>query len=101
MRLEKRKKGMFNCCMIFLTASRYHKNKSLNFGLDILFHKKLIVCMILQKALKLLVATCIIYCPSAKAQTTYGSVTISSPTAAALGKYGDIPVNYNTGIPQI
>jgi hypothetical protein len=29
-----------------------------------------------------------------------GQVSISSPTAAALGKYGDIPVNYHTGIPQ-
>ena len=28
-------------------------------------------------------------------------VSIASPTAAALGKYGDIPVNYHTGIPQI
>jgi len=28
-------------------------------------------------------------------------ITISSPTAASLGKYGDIPVNYHTGIPQI
>ena len=28
-------------------------------------------------------------------------ITIASPTAAALGKYGDIPVNYHTGIPQI
>ncbi|QQT26036.1 RHS repeat domain-containing protein [Sphingobacterium spiritivorum] len=28
-------------------------------------------------------------------------VTISSPTAATLGKYADIPVNKNTGIPDI
>ncbi len=28
-------------------------------------------------------------------------ITISSPTAASLGKFGDIPVNYHTGIPQI
>ncbi len=28
-------------------------------------------------------------------------ITIASPTAAGLGKYGDIPVNYHTGIPQI
>jgi hypothetical protein len=28
-------------------------------------------------------------------------ITIASPTAASLGKYGDIPVNYHTGIPQI
>ena len=32
---------------------------------------------------------------------TIGQVSISSPTAASLGKYGDIPVSYNTGIPQI
>lgn len=28
-------------------------------------------------------------------------ITIASPTAASLGKYGDIPVNYHTGVPQI
>src|SRR5258708_35764953 len=32
---------------------------------------------------------------------TIGRVTIASPTAASLGKYGDIPVSYHTGIPQI
>jgi len=32
---------------------------------------------------------------------TLGHVSISSPTAASLGKYGDIPVSYHTGIPQI
>src|SRR5450631_2669915 len=32
---------------------------------------------------------------------TIGHVSISSPTAASLGKYGDIPVNYHTGIPEI
>lgn len=31
----------------------------------------------------------------------YGKVSIASPTAASLGKYADIPVNYHTGIPQI
>jgi len=31
----------------------------------------------------------------------YGKVSIASPTAASLGKYGDIPVSYNTGIPNI
>lgn len=31
----------------------------------------------------------------------FKNVTISSPNAAGLGKYGDIPVNYHTGIPQI
>jgi hypothetical protein len=28
-------------------------------------------------------------------------ISIASPTAASLGKYGDIPVNYHTGVPQI
>ncbi|MDP4211865.1 MAG: DUF5977 domain-containing protein [Bacteroidota bacterium] len=36
-----------------------------------------------------------------EAANTIGDVSISSPTAASLGKYGDIPVNYHTGIPQI
>lgn len=30
-----------------------------------------------------------------------GKVSIASPTAASLGKYGDIPVSYHTGIPNI
>lgn len=30
-----------------------------------------------------------------------GKVTISSPTAASLGKYADVPINKNTGIPEI
>lgn len=32
---------------------------------------------------------------------TPGHVSISSPTAASLGKYGDIPVGYHTGTPRI
>ena len=32
---------------------------------------------------------------------TIGKVSIASPTAASLGKYGDFPVSYNTGLPQI
>lgn len=36
------------------------------------------------------------------AQTNpYNEVSIASPTAASLGKYADIPVNYHTGIPSI
>jgi hypothetical protein len=31
----------------------------------------------------------------------YNEVSIASPTAASLGKYADIPVNYHTGIPNI
>lgn len=33
--------------------------------------------------------------------STIGRVSIASPNAASLGKYGDIPVGYNTGIPQV
>ncbi|HTR30898.1 MAG TPA: hypothetical protein VMH27_16625 [Puia sp.] len=33
--------------------------------------------------------------------TTIGQVSIVSPTAASLGKYGDIPVNEHTGIPEV
>lgn len=36
-----------------------------------------------------------------KAQDSTFKVNIASPTAASLGKYGDIPVSYHTGIPQI
>lgn len=32
---------------------------------------------------------------------TIGQVSIASPNAASLGKYGDIPVSYHTGIPEI
>jgi len=34
-------------------------------------------------------------------QNTVGTVTISSPTAASLGKFGDIPVSYHTGVPNV
>src|SRR5205814_9364412 len=34
-------------------------------------------------------------------QNAYNEVSIASPTAASLGKYADIPVNYHTGIPDI
>jgi hypothetical protein len=34
-------------------------------------------------------------------QNTLGTVTISSPTAASLGKFGDIPVSYHTGVPSV
>lgn len=40
--------------------------------------------------------------PKIKAQNNpYNEVSISSPNAASLGKYADIPVNYHTGIPQV
>ena len=32
---------------------------------------------------------------------TIGRVSIASTNAASLGKYGDIPVNYHTGLPNI
>ena len=32
---------------------------------------------------------------------TIAAVSIASPTAASLGKYGDIPVSYRTGVPDI
>ncbi len=31
----------------------------------------------------------------------FKSITIASPNAASLGKYGDFPIGYNTGTPQI
>jgi hypothetical protein len=41
-------------------------------------------------------------CFIAQAQKNpYGEVSISSPNAASLGKYADIPVSYHTGIPQV
>lgn len=41
-------------------------------------------------------------CHVVKGQTSpYKEVSITSPTAAALGKFADIPVNYHTGIPTI
>jgi YD repeat-containing protein len=41
---------------------------------------------------------------TAQAQTEnnpISKISISSPTASSLGKYGDIPINYHTGIPKI
>lgn len=40
-------------------------------------------------------------CFSQDSTNTIGRVTISSPNAASLGKYGDVPVSYHTGIPDI
>ena len=31
----------------------------------------------------------------------FSNLNVSSPNAASLGKYGDFPVSYNTGLPQI
>jgi hypothetical protein len=38
---------------------------------------------------------------AAQQDNPINKISIASPTAASLGKYGDIPVNYHTGIPQI
>lgn len=38
---------------------------------------------------------------SAQDNNPISKISISSPTAASLGKFGDIPINYHTGIPQI
>jgi len=43
-------------------------------------------------------------CGNADAQdpsSLYKTISIASPTAASLGKYADVPVNYHTGIPDI
>src|SRR5258705_12034914 len=42
-----------------------------------------------------------ISCFSQDSANTIGRVNISSPNAASLGKYGDVPVSYHTGIPDI
>jgi len=61
--------------------------------------------MFLKRFSKLLVVIVLAgYCMPASAQdttNTIGKVSIASPTAASLGKYGDFPVSYNTGLPQI
>jgi YD repeat-containing protein len=48
---------------------------------------------------------CLLYAYEASAQeeeyNPYKNVTVASPNAASLGKYGDIPVSYHTGIPNI
>lgn len=53
----------------------------------------------------LVIVCCLAIIIAGRAQSTdpgvLGKVTISSPNAAALGKYIDIPVNNHTGIPQI
>ena len=39
--------------------------------------------------------------PNANGPTLYNQVSIASPTAAALGKFTDVPVSYHTGIPDV
>jgi hypothetical protein len=53
------------------------------------------------KAITLICLLLLCHVVSTAQENFYNNVTISSPTAAALGKYGDVPVNYNTGIPDI
>ena len=57
----------------------------------------------LSKTRSLWLISVLLYCSwSAKGQSNpYKEVSIASPTAASLGKYADIPVNYHTGIPEI
>ncbi len=53
-------------------------------------------------ALFVVVFSTIFICAYAQDTTnTIGHVSIASPTAASLGKFGDVPVSYNTGIPNI
>jgi hypothetical protein len=55
--------------------------------------------MLLKKFMFLIVCSAFLI---AKAQKNpYAEVSISSPNAASLGKYADIPVSYHTGIPQV
>jgi hypothetical protein len=53
------------------------------------------------KKILLFFSLCILWRFSSAQKNPYPEVTISSPTAAALGKYGDIPVSYHTGVPDI
>ena len=46
-------------------------------------------------------SSCLLNLSAQDTTNTIGNVSIASPTAASLGKYGDIPVSYNTGIPNI
>jgi hypothetical protein len=39
--------------------------------------------------------------PNATAQRGSMRVTVPSPTAASLGKFGDVPVSFYTGVPNI
>jgi hypothetical protein len=51
-----------------------------------------------------LLITCVCAVQKTKAQAPsnlFSNVTIASPNAASLGKYGDYPVSNNTGVPQI
>jgi len=61
------------------------------------FHYKIIFLFVFSN-----VASLPGFCQNDKSYyTQYTSVSITPPNAAALGKYGDIPVSYCTGLPQI
>jgi hypothetical protein len=52
----------------------------------------------------LLIITVFLYSQASAQDPTndyYSKVTASSPTASSLGKYGDVPVSYHTGVPDI
>mgnify|MGYP003513248460 FL=1 len=42
-----------------------------------------------------------LFCKGQEQGKVLGQVNIASPNAAELGKYVDVPVDYNTGVPQI
>lgn len=48
-----------------------------------------------------LASFCLLFPILAQDSSPYKDVAIASPNAASLGKYGDIPVNFHTGVPQI
>src|SRR5579863_6976977 len=55
----------------------------------------------IKTSLSFFLALAIQRCIAQDTSNTIGNVSIASPTAASLGKYGDIPVSYNTGTPNI
>jgi len=50
--------------------------------------------------LQLILCTIMVQYTSAQ-NSTLDKISIASPTAASLGKYADIPVNYHTGVPGV
>jgi hypothetical protein len=60
-----------------------------------------IKCVILKWIFVPLFTLIFIFAQAQDTTNTIGNVSIASPTAASLGKYGDFPVSYNTGLPNI